>query len=144
NDVAATASGRVWTVGFSIDQYGAFHGLTARRKGSRWTSIPPADPPGDGYDPMLNGVTAVAPNDVWAVGTYYNGGSALLTLAAHADAGAWTAVSSENPGGTDYYAANVFDAVAAISPTDVRAVGYWHLDDYYNDPPHALIESWCP
>jgi hypothetical protein len=91
---------------------------------------------------MLHGVTVVSANDVWAVGTYYNGVSALLTLAEHWDGKAWRVVPGENPGSEGPFAANVFHDVAAISPTDVRAVGYFHGQGF--DPNHALFESWCP
>jgi hypothetical protein len=144
NDVSAASGQDIWTVGFSIDVYGAYHGLTARWDGAAWGSVPPAPPGGDGYDPMLNGVTTLSTDDAWLVGTYYNGNSALLTLAERWDGSAWRIVSSQDPGGSGAFAANVFNDVAAISATDARAVGYWHLDYNYSDPPHALIESWCP
>src|SRR4029079_4681151 len=129
NAVSAVSATDVWTVGFSIDRYGAFHGLTAKWDGVSWAKFPAAPPLGDGYDPMLYGVSALSTNDVWLVGTYYNGASALLTLAEHWDGSRWGIVPSEDPGGPGPYAANVFDSVAAISPTDVRAVGSYHLDD---------------
>ncbi len=144
NSVSALAPDQIWTVGFSIDRYDAYHGLTARWNGSGWQRYAPVPPLNDGYDPMLNGITALAPDDVWLVGTYYNGLSALLTLAEHWNGSGWMIVPSENPGGELDFAANVFNGVAAISPSDVRAVGYYHLDDQQEfDPNHALIEHWC-
>jgi hypothetical protein len=141
NAVVATAADDIWAVGFSIDRYGAFHGLTMHWDGTIWSVVAPQAPGGDGYDPMLNGVTALASDDVWLVGTYYNGNSALLTLAEHWNGSRWRRATSANPGGEIDFAANVFTDVAAISSREIRAVGYWHGPGF--DPYHALIEAGC-
>jgi hypothetical protein len=142
NAVTALGANDIWAVGFSIDRYGTFHGLTMHWDGAAWTVVPPQAPGGDGYDPMLKGVTALAADDVWLVGTYYNGNSALLTLAEHWNGSRWRRVPSVNPGGESAFAANVFNGVAAVGSTDIRAVGYWHAPGF--DADHALIEAGCP
>jgi hypothetical protein len=91
---------------------------------------------------MLNDVTIVSSGDVWAVGDYYNPNGALLTLAERWNGSAWTSAFSQSPGGIDHGAVSAFDAVDALSPTDIRAVGSFHGGGF--DPPNALIESWCP
>ena len=63
----------------------------------------------------LLGVAAVAPNDVWTVGGYQEGGSALI---AHWNGSALTTVPHPNPGSF-----NRLYAVTAIAPNDVWAVG---------------------
>lgn len=141
NAVTALSADDIWAVGFSIDRYGAFHGLTLHWDGAAWAIIRPQAPGGDGYDPMLNGVTALASEDVWLVGTYYNGNSALLTLAEHWDGSRWRRATTANPGGDRDFAANVFTDVAAVDSGGIRAVGYWHGPGF--DPNHALIEAGC-
>lgn len=73
---------------------------------------------------QLTGVTSSASDDVWAVGSYtfYSGGTYVTdSLAVHNDGSAWSIVSTPNPGG--FYIYDPLDAVTAISPTDVWAVG---------------------
>jgi hypothetical protein len=144
NGVSAASADDVWAAGFAIDRFGAFHLVAAHGDGSSWTPAPPLPPEAPGYDPMMNSVTAVSPTDVWAVGTYYNSASALLTLAEHWNGSAWTIVPTDNPGTEGMFAANVFIGVAAISPSDVRAVGYYHGPNDQFDPNHGMIQRWCP
>src|SRR5689334_20493178 len=54
-------------------------------------SVVPSPSPGTSED-LLNGVAAVSSTDVWAVGDYYNGNSALLTLVEHWDGASWSVV----------------------------------------------------
>src|SRR5207253_2607014 len=64
----------------------------------------------------LNGVAALSPNDVWAVGS---SGDMSRTLTAHWDGTAWSVVPSPNVGSAN----DVLYAAAAISKDDVWAVG---------------------
>src|SRR5207249_1337621 len=85
---------------------------------------------------FLNGVAAVATNDVWAVGYYLNGG-VNQTLTEHWNGSAWSIVASPNQGSS----ANTLSAVAVVGANDVWAVGdyydtstYQTLIEHYNDP----------
>ncbi|HVF98410.1 MAG TPA: hypothetical protein VND68_01120, partial [Chloroflexia bacterium] len=66
----------------------------------------------------LQGVTALAPNDAWAVGTQTQNGR-TLTLIERWNGSAWTVVPSPNTTRTE----NTLHRVAATAPDDVWAVG---------------------
>jgi len=104
--------------------------FTMHWDGSTWTHIPSPSIPN-----MLNrlsGVTAIAPNDVWAVGWYWSQTSNNRTIAMHWDGTQWTIVPTPNPG-----AETTFFAVDAISSNDVWAVG-----EYFNDGAHTFTAHW--
>src|SRR4051794_5711569 len=68
----------------------------------------------------LRSVDALAPDDIWAVGRYYdeNGGTPDTTLTMHWDGTAWNIVS------TAPIERGELNGVDAISPNDVWAVGH--------------------
>ena len=70
----------------------------------------------------LRDVVALAPDDVWAVGSTYLGSPSweTHTLAMHWDGNAWTTLPTPNPSETGI---NVLNAVAAAGPDDLWAVG---------------------
>jgi hypothetical protein len=88
---------------------------------------------GAGDHSTLQSVTAIASDDVWAVGSR-PGTSGNETLAAHRDGSGWSTISSPNPG-TD---GNGFHGVAAADATHVWAVGT-QVGVSGNQP---LIEMW--
>ncbi|MAU00392.1 MAG: hypothetical protein CL608_24890 [Anaerolineaceae bacterium] len=115
-DVAALSSSDVWAVGNASspatgwwDQPLAFHW-----DGSNWSSVPV---PAFGTTSQLNAVTAVAPNDVWAVGTTLD--SNWKTLVLHWDGSSWTRVNSPNLGNVGNY---LYD-IEALSANEIWAVG---------------------
>jgi hypothetical protein len=82
----------------------------------------------------LQGVAATSSCSAWAVGYYYNG-SVDQTLIEHWNGHAWKIQPSPNPSSSGD---NVLNGAAAISPTDVWAVGY-----YFNGTAdQTLIEHW--
>ena len=69
----------------------------------------------------LHSVSALAENDVWAVGVSYNIERTLgSTLIEHWNGSRWSVVPSPNPSGT----LNILYGVAAVASNDVWAVGY--------------------
>lgn len=109
--ISATSANDIWVVGYS--QWAYFSGyryspLTYHWDGTRWSRVPNAG----GIDEYLFSVTAIAPNDVWAVGD--NGQTQ------HWNGAAWSRVIAPYPdnGGR-------FNAVAAASAGDVWAVGQY-------------------
>jgi len=68
-------------------------------------------------------VAAIAPNDVWAVGDYFNNeaNNAKQVLIEHWDGTTWSPVSSPNPSPAE----NSLRAIVALSANDVWAVGYY-------------------
>jgi hypothetical protein len=76
---------------------------------------------------QLNGVVALAPNNVWAVGfstpVAPPKSAATLTLIEHWDGASWTVVTSPNVGPNSVYQSNRLEGIAAVSPTDIWAFG---------------------
>ena len=114
--VAALAADDVWAVGaYSTPDTGWWdQPLVLHWDGSEWINIPA---PAFGSTSKLNAVVAVAPDDVWAVGTALENNWKTLVL--HWDGEAWTRVTSPNLG----IAGNTLLGLAAVSATDVWAVG---------------------
>jgi hypothetical protein len=84
---------------------------------------------------LLNGVTAVSANDVWAVGTGEVNGI-IDTQVLRWNGTAWQVVASPNVTGVN---ANQLNQITVVSPDDIWAVGYWAvLDVQYS----TLTEHW--
>ena len=85
---------------------------------------------------ILNGVAAVAADDIWAVGSYdrarYTQDTVLRTLIQHWDGTNWSTIPSPNP---PYESA--LRSVFALSSNDVWAVGY-----ATDTRSHDLAEHW--
>lgn len=106
--------------------------------GQRWQIVSsPNGPTGNG---ILNSITAVSANDVWAAGTYYTpeGGGSSRTLIEHWDGSAWKVVASPN---NFSYGAEL-KALAAVSTNDVWAVGSIATSSVDGNQRQALIEHW--
>src|SRR5207248_3279171 len=90
--------------------------------GLGWNSV--YSPNVGANDNKLNAVAAISTNDAWAVGSYSDQQFAgpNQTLTEHWDGSAWSVVPSGNPGASD----DVLLGVAAVSPDDVWAVGYYY------------------
>jgi hypothetical protein len=87
--------------------------------GTLWDSVPS---PNVGTDSnALYQVTAIASNDVWAVGYYVSALGVAQTLTEHWDGTTWTVVASPN---ASTLQDNELTAVDAVSATDVWVVGY--------------------
>jgi hypothetical protein len=115
--VAAVSSRDVWAVGFTFGCDAQLQPLSLHWNGTRWRAVSiPTLPFGNN---SLNGVQALATDNVYAVGyqTASNGGT--VTLVEHWDGKTWTVVSSPNSNNTG----NVLSAISASSPTDIWAVG---------------------
>jgi hypothetical protein len=77
--VSAFSGSDVWAVGVQASSSVGGAGqpiylgyaLIEHWNGSAWSEVPAAALPGTGEDGELRGVAAVAPNDVWAAGSYY-------------------------------------------------------------------------
>ena len=144
--VTAAAANEVWAVGST------FNAATSRNQvviehweGKGWQVVPGANP-GTG-DNMLSGVTAISAHDVWAVGHFTQaspGGiiphtvpnPATQTLVEHWNGRVWRTVSSPSPA----TATNSLNAVAAVSSTDIWAVG--QQAPAGETPDQTLVERW--
>jgi hypothetical protein len=130
NAVAALSSGDQWAVGswtkYPEDYH--FHTLIEHWDGTAggWSVVPSPTLPLNSY---LYGVSALAANDVWAVGGTDQSGPPYQSLVEHWDGVAWSLVAPASFPGVLY-------AVVARGPTDVWAVG---TENY---PGRGLIEHW--
>ena len=83
---------------------------------------------------QLNGVVALSPTNVWAVGS--SGAQALIE---HDDGTGWTIVPSPTPTGSQL---NVLYGITAVSASDIWAVGQTTPPYSVNPQPQPLIEHW--
>lgn len=117
--IAALGAEDAWAVGY--EQVGAQQMLIVRwdSDGTAWSRFPNPGLATGARDSRLNGVAALAPDDVWAVGSYHRqGGSEPLIV--HYDGARWSqSLAPDFGAGTE---AELF-AVAGASPNDVWAVG---------------------
>lgn len=111
------ATNDAWVVGTQWDGYYEIP-LVVHYNGNNWINV--SLPLPSGYA-ELQGVLALAPNNVWAVGwqnpvspNYYTN----LTLIYHFDGNSWTIVPSPDTTGTN------LNGIVANSPNDMYAFGY--------------------
>ncbi len=161
--IAAVSPNDIWAVG-QAGGYPHYITLTEHWDGTQWSIIPSPTPGQSGY---LTAIAAVASNDVWAVGN--SDGAALIE---HGDGTQWSIVSTPNApsltaltvaaandiwavGGSilhwdgsswsvvpNHTSPGVLNGVAAISATDVWAVGTINHHHYKIIDYKTLIEHW--
>ncbi len=124
--VSARTADDIWALGSWTLPQGVHRPLMLHWDGTIWTRV--LLPHGLG---SLADVTAVAQDDVWAVGQRYNG-----TIAVHWDGAAWSIVPTPDPG---YF--NRLSSVAALGPDDVWAVGEFETGGAFGRY-HPLIIDW--
>jgi hypothetical protein len=138
--VTTVAPNDVWAVGFYYKpppMPAPSETLIKHWNGFNWSIVPSVNIKPGVVDNGLLGVSAVAPNDVWAVGSYGDEpAQAPQTLTEHWNGATWDLVPSPNRHGTT--ASNVLAGVAAISTNDVWAVG--NYADVFNNIQHTLTE----
>jgi hypothetical protein len=117
--VTATSGGDVWAVGdylSSENPSDAVSTLVMHWDGTSWKQTASPNPEPDILN-QLTGVSAVSPDDAWAVGFFANGTSDQ-TLILHWDGSSWTQVPSPDPFEDDN-----LTGVAATSASSAVAVG---------------------
>jgi hypothetical protein len=121
--VSATGSNDAWAVGYGQGSEPA-ETMSQHWDGTSFAAVPTPNP-GAGFD-VLNAVTAVAPDDVWAVGQSAADSvhSSTTSLTEHWDGRSWTRVPSPNREFPefDHFYSHV-DGVDAVSSDEVWAVG---------------------
>jgi len=114
--MTATSADDIWAIGSLLpaDQQHLYY-LFEHWNGQKWTATRSVSD-----DAFLMGASADATNDVWAVG--FNGpeNDNSKTLAMHFDGLRWKQASTPSVGA----GANQFNAVQALAPDDVWAVGF--------------------
>lgn len=133
--VTALASNNVWGVGDNYDPNAkAEHTLIENWNGSHWSIKPSPNP---GTLNALSGIVALSANNIWAVGGFVNNNSPIQTLIEHWNGSSWSVVPSPNVPIAPY---NYLLSVAAASPNDIWAVGYFYPTS--SVPYQILIEHW--
>ena len=130
--VSTISSSNAWAVGnyyIRPPDLGDFKSVTEHWHGGTWSRVSAPSPPG--YVATLNGVTAVSPTNVWAVGLNNATTGNDKTLIEHWKGSGWKIVRSPNPGRFG----NALAGVSAAAANQVWAVGYY-------GPPKTLILRW--
>jgi len=138
--VGDNSASDAWTVGYYANSTNStYFSLAEHWTGSAWAVIPTPNPFGN--ENILKSVADLAPGNAWAVGysadtsNYYN--PVYQPLIEHWDGTGW----STSPAATDSNGlADVLSGVAAVSATDVWAVGN-HFDAGIGGQ-DGLIEHW--
>src|SRR6266699_3438247 len=88
NSIAHVSANDIWAVGDSIDQSNRNNSqpLIEHWDGTSWSIVASPNP---NTINVLNGITAISSNDIWAVG-YTNPGSNTQTLTEHWDGTSWS------------------------------------------------------
>ena len=131
--LAAISTNDVWATGyFTIPGTHTDNGLIEHWDGSRWSLVPNPNPGTRSY--FIKAVSAVSPNDVWAVGfSKDQNGNNPKTLTEHWDGSQWSIIPSPNVGTDSFLLGDV-----AISSSNVWAVGL----GIRSSGGSALIEHW--
>jgi len=126
--VVAISANDVWAVGWTGGESGPIT-LTEHWNGSTWSVVPSPNP--SASDNFLWGVTALASDNVWAVGEFNATGGHQQTLFLRWNGTAWVQVPGDNtgPNGVQFF----LRAVSALSGSDIWAVG---------NNSHTLAEHW--
>ncbi|MEO5954061.1 MAG: hypothetical protein ABIQ44_16490, partial [Chloroflexia bacterium] len=116
--IEALSANDIWITGEAY-RYSEFpQVLMLHWNGANWTRFL-APSPGSDWN-RIEGIEALSPNDIWAVGYYRIAGEQDKTLALHWDGTAWTLSPSLNPEPNR----NFLNDVAPVTANNVWAVGY--------------------
>jgi hypothetical protein len=80
-EVGAASANDIWTVGQYINNSNVSLTLIQHWDGSKWSIVP--SPNVGPANNILQGLTVISANDVWAVGEYDNSSSIFRTLIQH-------------------------------------------------------------
>lgn len=143
--IAAVSVDDIWAVGTiqkSADAGGPFGALVEHWNGSSWTLVS-APAPG-AYSNGLASVTALASDNVWAVGYYQNNANDPdRALIEHWNGRVWSVVADASAGPGN----NVLSGITALAPNDIWAVGTASqetLAEHWNGSSWAVIASPSP
>jgi hypothetical protein len=136
--ISAISATDIWAVGEFTNTSWTNSAYALHYNGTSWAVTVLPQPSVNGpSSPVLHGVTAVASNNVWAVGENEEvPGLGITTLIEHWNGSAWSIVASPTPGA--YPALN---AVAARSASDVYAVGF-NMPSVNGGVQQGLILHW--
>jgi hypothetical protein len=116
--VSSVSPNDIWAVGFQDTSTGVVAPLTENFNGTSWSVVAAPTPAGSSVAEFTS-VSALASNNVWAVGyslSVANGENVSTPLVEHFNGTSWSIQTTPATGGK-------LNAVTAVSPTDVWAVG---------------------
>jgi hypothetical protein len=119
SDVSSVAADDVWAAG-SVTCDGSSAPLVEHWNGKRWSRVDVPSPRRATYAD-LSGITALAADDIWAVGSYSRGSDPSRNLTMHWNGQKWKVVASPNPG--DSSDNEGLAAVSGTGASDVWAAG---------------------
>jgi hypothetical protein len=121
--VAADPAGHLWAAGGYRNGSGSEQPLVERRRTRGWQGVPAQAAPVAAYEAALESLAPLTANDVWAAGTYLDNGRdfAPVALVEHWDGHSWSIVPTLTPVDPQAWAA--LHGIAAVSATDIWAVG---------------------
>jgi hypothetical protein len=124
---SSDATDDVWAVGFSGLSTAQASTFVTHFNGTVWQTVPS---PNVGKSSAFNGVVALAPDNVWAVGSSGDvSDGPTLTLIEHYDGTEWSVVPSPNVGPNSTFQSNRLFGITAVSPTDIWAFGSFFAAD---------------
>lgn len=122
NAMTAVFANNIWAIGVSSHNTTSLnmgHTLIEHWDGTRWSIVPS---PNAGAEENFASLTAIATNDIWAVGISSNGSESneVQGLTLHWDGGQWTIIPSPNLGGR-----TLLSSIGKVpGSSSVWAVGY--------------------
>ena len=121
NTLACTAASNCWAVGVAanLNMNGFEHNEALHWTGKKWVTVKTPNP--GGKLNQLFGVTCIAAQDCWAVGSA--GSRPGLNEALHWNGAKWLVVHAVNGGGTGMDAINTLSSVRCTSHSNCWAVG---------------------
>ena len=125
----------VWAVGVNFLASGGNQGLIEQWNGKAWTVVTAPTLPNE--DIYLNGVTAIAADDVWAAGGEFNNSGVQTPVTMHFNGKKWSIVNLPAVG---QYGTTLVQIVGT-SPTDAWAIGDSWTSSQHNDYA-TLAEHW--
>jgi hypothetical protein len=134
NGLTAISPTDMWAAGWNLTLIGCCQEsfpLFEHFDGSSWAATTDEN----NLNSFIFGVSAIASNDVWAVGDV---GAIGGTFTEHFDGSAWTAVPSPSPGNAE----NALLGVATVASNDVWAVGFYVAEGNEGRPQKTLVEHW--
>lgn len=136
SSITAISANDIWTVGTYYDsQTSTTKALTEHYDGTTWVEVHGANP--STVSNVLYSVTAIASNNVWAIGYFYRDdppGSPDHQLIEHWDGTKWRVVSSF------FHASYSPDAIAGDAANDIWAVGSQDTGDKHISD--TFTENW--
>jgi hypothetical protein len=129
--VAALSPSNVWVVGYTENrQFTAYTPLIEHWNGVRWNVLPN---PASVVSSDLNAIDALAPNDIWAVGSDLSDDQPLIE---HWNGVRWQVVTGPNVSG------GYLQSMSAVGAKDIWTVGTKLVNCEIDSCAYTLVEHW--